>query len=135
MGAKGKQAKFFCENCGEEVAQNARFCKKCGRFFSAVRCPQCGKVGSAHAFVNGCPACGYADKKTKSAKGSSGSDSSRFTPADNKGHFFVRHPFVRSASSAPRRERSSSSLPVWIYGVTFLLLVVMIILFMRCSYV
>ena len=42
-----KQAKFFCENCGEEVAQNARFCNKCGRFFSAVRCPQCGKVGSS----------------------------------------------------------------------------------------
>ena len=53
-----KQAKFFCENCGEEVAQNARFCNKCGRFFSAVRCPQCGKVGSSHSFVNGCPSCG-----------------------------------------------------------------------------
>ena len=61
-----KQAKFFCENCGEEVAQNARFCNKCGRFFSAVRCPQCGKVGSSHSFVNGCPSCGYAEKNSKS---------------------------------------------------------------------
>ena len=42
-----KQAKFFCENCGEEVAQNARFCNKCGRFFSAVRCPQCGKLSNS----------------------------------------------------------------------------------------
>ena len=60
-----KQAKFFCENCGEEVKQNARFCNKCGRFFSAVRCPACGKIGSSHAFTNGCPACGYADKPNK----------------------------------------------------------------------
>lgn len=134
MACKGKQAKFFCENCGEEVAQNARFCKKCGRFFSAVRCPACGKVGSAHAFVNGCPSCGYADKKTKSNGGISSNSSSRFNPADNKGHFFVRHPFTGSSRSR-KKKQNPSSLPIWIYGVTFVLLVVMIILFMRCSYV
>ena len=55
-----KQAKYFCENCGSEVAANARFCPACGRFFSAVRCPSCGFMGSVMAFKNGCPKCHYA---------------------------------------------------------------------------
>lgn len=126
-----KQAKFFCENCGEEVPQNARFCKKCGRFFSAVRCPACGKVGSSHAFVNGCPACGYAEKsKTSKTKVSSEK------PSDSKGHFYFHknHSVNSSGTYGNRKVSGPNSLPGWIYGVTFAGLVVMIILFMRCSY-
>ncbi|MDY2923913.1 MAG: zinc ribbon domain-containing protein [Treponema sp.] len=29
---KSRKAKFFCENCGAEVPQNAKFCRNCGRF-------------------------------------------------------------------------------------------------------
>ena len=83
-----KQAKFFCENCGEEVAQNARFCNKCGRFFSAVRCPQCGKVGSSHSFVNGCPSCGYAEKNSKSKSTNQNKDS-QFEAKNKKSHFYM----------------------------------------------
>ena len=42
--ASKASAKFFCESCGAEVPRNARFCKKCGRFFASVRCPNCGGV-------------------------------------------------------------------------------------------
>ena len=52
--------KYFCENCGEEVAANARFCPHCGKFFAAVRCPSCGHMGSANDFKSGCPRCHYA---------------------------------------------------------------------------
>ena len=62
-----KQAKFFCENCGEEVAQNARFCKKCGRFFSAVRCPSCGKVVAEDTAF--CTKCGYNFSGSQSSEG------------------------------------------------------------------
>ena len=55
-----KKAKYFCENCGSEVASNARFCPKCGKFFSSVRCPKCGCTGDVKKFKNGCPQCGYA---------------------------------------------------------------------------
>lgn len=127
-----KEAKFFCENCGEEVAQNARFCKKCGRFFSSVRCPKCGKVGSAHAFSKGCPQCGYAEKPTKTSSKNGSSGFSSQGPA--KGHFYFHKPGSGSANSTSRKNYNSSSLPFWIYGITFSLLVVMIILFMRCSY-
>lgn len=58
MAVKGK-AKYYCENCGSEVGAAARFCPKCGKFFSAVRCPQCGHSGSPASFKNGCPACHY----------------------------------------------------------------------------
>ena len=61
-----KSAKFFCENCGAEVPQNARVCRHCGRFFSSVRCPQCGTTGGPNKFTNGCPTCGYAFNSEKS---------------------------------------------------------------------
>ncbi len=62
---KKQNAKFFCENCGAEVPQNARVCRHCGRFFSSVRCPVCGTTGSNDKFANGCPNCGYAVGKGK----------------------------------------------------------------------
>lgn len=57
---KSQAAKFFCENCGAEVPQNAKVCRHCGRFFSSVRCPSCGTTGTNKTFENGCPNCGYA---------------------------------------------------------------------------
>ena len=58
--AEAKRAKYFCEGCGSEVAPNAKFCPKCGRFFAAVRCPNCGHIGTVRNFLKGCPACHYA---------------------------------------------------------------------------
>lgn len=58
-----KKPKFYCDFCGNEVKQNDISCKKCGKFFSAVRCPSCGKTGTADVFTNGCPKCGYAFDK------------------------------------------------------------------------
>jgi hypothetical protein len=57
-----KHQKFFCEFCKAEVPQNATMCAVCGRTFAAVKCPKCGKTGSADEFSNGCPFCGYAAK-------------------------------------------------------------------------
>ncbi|MDR3284762.1 MAG: hypothetical protein LBS97_06260 [Treponema sp.] len=63
-----KIQKFFCEFCKAEVPQNAGVCPGCGRKFSAVRCPKCGKTGSHEKFNNGCPFCGYAAKRDAPAK-------------------------------------------------------------------
>ncbi|MFP3960108.1 MAG: double zinc ribbon domain-containing protein, partial [Spirochaetaceae bacterium] len=54
-----KRTRFFCENCGAEVRADARVCPKCGRFFQAVRCPNCGYTGEGREFLYGCPSCGY----------------------------------------------------------------------------
>jgi len=62
---KKQSAKFFCENCGAEVPQNAKVCRHCGKFFSSVRCPVCGTTGSPSKFAKGCPNCGYAVGKGK----------------------------------------------------------------------
>ncbi len=50
---------FFCEACGAEVRGRADSCPSCGRSFLGIRCPRCGKEGSAEVFVKGCPDCGY----------------------------------------------------------------------------
>jgi predicted RNA-binding Zn-ribbon protein involved in translation (DUF1610 family) len=54
-----KSPKFFCDNCGAEVAGNVKACPSCGRFFVSVRCPACGFSGEERIFAKGCPACGY----------------------------------------------------------------------------
>lgn len=111
MLSVNKTAKFFCENCGAEVPENAKLCKNCGKFFISVRCPACGKVGTSSEFKKGCPGCGYAVNK-KSFPGASTSDKAKalaklFSSARNK-----------SAYSA-RKIQHESSLPVWVYAVTF----------------
>ncbi len=55
-----KRARFFCENCRNEVRWDAKVCPHCGRFFSSVKCPSCEFVGESRFFVFGCPNCGYA---------------------------------------------------------------------------
>nr|WP_318716956.1 zinc ribbon domain-containing protein [uncultured Treponema sp.] len=60
MTEEKKKAKYFCEGCGSEVASNAKFCPKCGKFFAAVRCPNCGHIGTVKVFLHGCPSCHYA---------------------------------------------------------------------------
>lgn len=114
---KKQKAKFFCENCGEEVPQNARFCKKCGKFFSSVRCPNCGTTGPASAFNNGCPNCGYAVN----------SFGLFVPPPENKKEkkylsFSSRKKIKTAFSSYGRKtgtvSTNDSSLPVWIYGLT-----------------
>ena len=57
MTGNEKKAKYFCEGCGAEVASNAKFCPKCGKFFAAVRCPNCGHIGTVKDFLHGCPSC------------------------------------------------------------------------------
>jgi len=51
--------RFFCEQCGTEVPRNTPRCPVCGRYFTAVQCPQCGFRGSESDFASGCPTCGY----------------------------------------------------------------------------
>lgn len=51
--------RFFCEQCGTEVPRNTVRCPACGRYFTAIQCPQCGFRGSEEDFASGCPRCGY----------------------------------------------------------------------------
>ena len=131
MAGNKKQAKFFCENCGAEVAQNARFCGKCGRFFASVRCPVCGKTGPSRVFENGCPSCGYGGLDQPGVAGMSAAAAARMQKdAQSKGHFYVHK---RSAAKKSGRPRGDGSLPVWIYAVTFIALAVIIAGIMRCA--
>jgi predicted RNA-binding Zn-ribbon protein involved in translation (DUF1610 family) len=75
--------KFFCDNCGTEVEQNASECPKCGRNFASVRCPVCGFVGEVSRFDAGCPSCGYSAPKTPAQPGPTGHALNSSQPADS----------------------------------------------------
>ena len=105
-----KKPKFFCDFCGNEVSQKDIFCKNCGKFFAAVRCPECGTTGTSEKFANGCPKCGYAFNNNQ--KGTSGQ--------------------VSNSVVFPKRERNTTggdSLPLWVYILTVSALIVIVFLF------
>lgn len=62
----------FCINCGQELAEGAKFCANCGKAVSGEnpttqrktvyegqihKCPNCGEV--INSFVSNCPTCGH----------------------------------------------------------------------------
>lgn len=130
MKDNSKQAKFFCESCGEEVNAAAKFCNKCGKFFSSVRCPNCGKTGSTREFENGCPDCGYAVGKNKSSGYIGNSNSS----GNNKNIFGGISSLFSNKNQTKRKSNSSSSdsLPLWVYFVVIALLIGIIICLYSC---
>lgn len=97
-----KKLKYFCEFCGTEVRQRDKICPKCGRFFSAVKCPRCGHSGSSKEFDSGCPVCGYSARA--------------FVPPDQPG------------DPPPPRAPAHGKLPTWVYLVSAGILAVVVIL-------
>ena len=129
-----KHARFFCENCQTEVKGNARFCGHCGRFFSAVKCPACGKTGASHTFKNGCPQCGYAvgssnSSSTEKSNSFSNDKNSSSKKSSNK-NFGLKKLFGNSNSKQEKRY-SEDSLPLWIYLVAVIFLVVILFMFSK----
>jgi len=53
------KTRYFCDFCGEEVPANTPRCPRCGKIFTAVKCPKCGYMGKADDFNSGCPSCSY----------------------------------------------------------------------------
>lgn len=105
---KNKKAKFFCENCGAEVPEKAKVCKHCGKFFISVRCPNCGATGTSSEFKKGCTHCGYANVPYAAAPVSNSKEDIKLSNAS----FFYNRNKVSS-------KKSETSLPVWIYAITF----------------
>ncbi len=112
-----RKAKFFCENCGSEVPENAKVCKTCGKFFISVRCPKCGATGSHEEFLNGCPKCGYAVGGNHYGGKTLASSEKKSAPKETSGIF---RGFRRKNSFSSARKTSETSLPVWVYIVTSL---------------
>ncbi|MDR0643156.1 MAG: zinc-ribbon domain-containing protein [Treponema sp.] len=101
----GKKPRFFCDNCGAEVAMSAKSCPQCGRFFASVRCPKCGFTGRDDDFVRGCPACGYSAVPL-SVPHKAGGDYKKSLQWGGKG------PGVRAGA-----------VPIWIYFFAALILI------------
>lgn len=132
MRSKKKEAKFFCESCGSEVPRNSRTCPQCGKFFAAVRCPKCGRTGSNDDFVNGCPTCGYAvnpdDGFHRGGYSINLNDDKKSASTSNVAMAFSLFTNRKKNNS----KYIDSSLPIWVYAVTVLVLVVLIFLLYSC---
>ncbi len=119
-----QNAKFFCESCGAEVPRNARFCKKCGRFFSSVRCPNCGATGSPDKFANGCPKCGYTvDGDAFQGSGHSSRSYQKEGKISRKTKKNFRTAILAKAAVFNSDRRTDESLPFWMYILTGLVLI------------
>lgn len=121
-----RKAKFFCENCGAEVPEKARFCKHCGKFFTATRCPKCGATGPSSAFAKGCPQCGYAAGQgipspapvpnEDGSSGGKGEDDKRHLTHIEKKH--IKEAFRSASSKGLSAKSADGTLPAWVYAVT-----------------
>ena len=122
---KKQSAKFFCENCGAEVPQNARVCRHCGKFFSSVRCPVCGTTGSPGKFANGCPTCGYAVGKGEKIT----APSQKEHHASRKSKKALLNAIDMRNPNARLRKANDGSLPVW----SFFAILGILVLFVCCA--
>lgn len=133
--SKSKEAKFFCESCGSEVPRNSKTCPTCGKFFASVRCPQCGRIGSNEDFKNGCPTCGYAvNPDDGMAHGSSaGLFGSTGGLSNSKGRYGSRSLLgLGRQKSKKSNGYVESSLPWWVYMISIMILIVLVIGLYSC---
>lgn len=119
-----KEAKFFCESCGSEVPRKSRFCPTCGKFFASVRCSKCGHTGASEDFKTGCPECGYA--VSPDGKSLLNAKTNGFSTNNKKTASFFQKKHNNSQGN------SDGSLPVWMYIISVLILIVLIICLYSC---
>ena len=127
--AEAKRAKYFCEGCGSVVAPNAKFCPKCGRFFAAVRCPNCGHIGTVRNFLRGCPACHYAVSQEElygTSENGNGSEKKQLSRNSRKK--------IKKAFGFHKESIFSDDVPAWLFVASIVaLIVIFAALFMRCK--
>lgn len=126
--APNKKAKYFCENCSAEVAANAKFCPKCGKFFSSVRCPKCGHTGPSSAFKSGCPECHYAMPENQN-QGYSTKDGIRHS-LSSKSKKEIKNAFSAYAEKNGNQKNAiGDGAPLW------LLLILIAVLFLLVGFI
>jgi hypothetical protein len=128
------RSRFFCENCGAEVRPDAKVCPKCGRFFSAVRCPNCGYTGEGREFLHGCPSCGYSGSgfRERSGRGKPAGEQ-WYDAADLESGIDGDEAAGRKGSRGRKREGP----PGWVYwlalGLLTLAFLILVIIYVRLS--
>ena len=133
---KSKEAKFFCESCGSEVPRNSKTCPNCGKFFASVRCPQCGRIGSNEDFKNGCPTCGYAVNPDDGF--GHGNYGGLFGNGNNRGKIKGKYGSRSLLGLGGKKSGNTgsgyveSSLPWWVYLVSILILIILVIGLYSC---
>ena len=94
------KAVFLCESCRNVVSYKAHRCPHCGRYFSAVVCPNCKFTAKPKDFLDGCPRCGYLSKELEK---------------NDQG-------FILSKDKKP-----SFELPIWFYKVAGIVIAIILV--------
>ncbi len=136
MAQNKTKAKYFCENCGSEVAAKAKFCPKCGRFFSSVRCPKCGRMGTVNDFKTGCPGCHYA-MTHEEIYGSSDDEEETLDGRKHKLSFLsklkIKNAFKQHEKNV-KKQYAGDGTPAWLFIACVVVLIGLIVLtFYRCQ--
>ncbi|MBP5696189.1 MAG: zinc ribbon domain-containing protein [Treponema sp.] len=131
MAKSSTKAKYFCENCGSEVAANARCCPRCGKFFSSVRCPACGHMGTVHDFKYGCPVCHYAMTEEDINGTSVGAEKSDRDVRSKKKKSKAKKTAGHEFSSG---KILGDDVPAWLFVVSVIVLIgILALVFYRCQ--
>lgn len=119
-----KKAKYFCESCGSEVAGNAKYCPKCGKFFSLVRCSNCLYTDDSRKFIHGCPSCGYTGGQKPIPAKPSSSDGLKHTLSLKKRNLINSAFSQYEANTGTSNNGSSISndVPLWLFGLSIIVL-------------
>ncbi len=113
--------RFFCVFCSTEVFADDERCPKCGRLFTAARCPQCGYEGRPDDFDKGCPDCGYmAVRRARGAEARAGAREPARASAPARSGVGDRHRPVFSAGAY----RLAAGLLLLALGILLVLLLV-----------
>ena len=125
-----KRSRFFCENCGSEVRPDSKVCPSCGRFFSAVRCPNCDYTGDGKEFLHGCPNCGYSGTGFHEQGARRGAVEEWYDSADIEGQ-------PASGALGGSKWTSPKGPPGWVYwlalGIVSITFLIMVIIYVRIS--
>lgn len=132
MKHKKKEAKFFCECCGSEVPRNSKVCPTCGKFFAAVRCPKCGRTGTNDDFKAGCPTCGYAVNPDSVNKRGSGIFLPNNNSVSNIKYRTTSQIWATNNKTSKKFHYVESSLPIWIYAISIISLIIVVVMFWSC---
>lgn len=127
---KQKKAKYFCENCGSEVPAKAKFCPKCGKFFSSVRCPECSYTGDTKEFIHGCPNCGYAMNKSSSEKDQSQTADGLEHKLSLRKRLAIKSSFASYEKKSHNKQiQVSGDVPYWLFGICLVVLGIILFAF------
>ena len=116
----------FCTSCGAQLEDDAKFCPKCGKFFSSVRCPECGFTGDVKTFLNGCPQCGYAMGNISNGNKNTKEPKRKMHSYEKKRIKTAFKSFENKTQNDKTQSATSEDTPRWVFIIAIIVLIIIV---------